>query len=71
MYDTKELSLKKINFVLGKEKKVVEASMKTVLEKTLAEILPEKKYLYPEDKEAYLQMILQKLVPKASDDDKT
>ena len=43
MYDTKELSLKKINFVLGKEKKVVEASMKTVLEKTLAEILPEKK----------------------------
>ena len=45
--------------------------MKTVLKKTLAEILHEKKYEYPEDKEVYLREILKILYPEMPEEDKT
>ena len=58
MYDTKEIRFKKIKFVVGKDPNDVKATIKIVLEKTLAEITTVKKYLYPEDKEAYLKETL-------------
>ena len=63
--------MKKINFVISRNSKYVEKSIKNVLKKTLSEIVGEKKLKYPEDKEAYLQEILQKQVPKVSEDEKS
>ena len=40
------------------------------MSKTLASILPEKYYDYPEDKYAYLEETLKKLYPKGKVDDK-
>ena len=70
MYDTKEISIKKINFNVGCDPEDVKKSLKIVLNKTLTEIIPEKKYDYPEDKEAFIQETLQKLVPEISEDEK-
>ena len=58
MNDTKEKSLKKINFVVGKESKDVEKSIQIILEKPVSEILSQKLYEYPEDKEAYLKELI-------------